>query len=138
MNDAIAQGMLEPDVRMTDESRDWSHVKITAKGFSVVRRLVGRFAYWESIMLDTPLNDAAILNQIKGVYLEGHKPPLFHRMQCVKDFLAFLSRAEDLEQMRVRGTPMASECPALMAMVNEMMLPEFQRIQQEVTISPGI
>jgi hypothetical protein len=138
LEDALAQGMLEPDVRMTDEAPDWSHLKITPKGFSVVRRLAGWFAYWESIMMDTPLDEEAVLARIKGAYLEGHQPSLYHRMQCVKEFLAFLTRAEDSEQLRVMSAHLRDDCPAIMPTVNEMMVSEYARIQEEIKAMPGV
>jgi hypothetical protein len=138
LQETIQKGMLEPDVRLTDQPDEpWTHVKITAKGFSVIRRLVGTFAYWESIMLDTPINDPVVLGRIKGAYLEGHRPSLFHRKQYVKEFLNFLTAAESFEQLRIKAAGAGSQCPPLMPVVNGLMQFEFDRIDAEIRGSPA-
>jgi hypothetical protein len=134
----VEQELLEPDIKMIKEMDSWSFLRITAFGLYLTRRLAGRFAYLEAMMLDTPLTDAAFHHRVASLYLEGTKPALFQRQKCVKEFVDYLRGQEDLEQMRVQTAGLGSECTPTMGEIAEVAAIDLKEIEEEIKKTPFI
>lgn len=128
--------LVEPNIRLSDDYADWTHIRITAFGLYTIRQMTYRFAYLEAIMLDTPLKDSRLLNRIIGLYVEGKKPSLHQRMLCVKDFIDYLHKEEAFEQIRVQQTGLTALFPEYMPIIQEQIVEEIKELQEEIKSNP--
>jgi hypothetical protein len=61
---ALNKRMLESDIRGIDEG-EGNRYRVTTIGAYSVKRLMGQFAYVDAMIVDTPIIDASVRNQIK-------------------------------------------------------------------------
>jgi hypothetical protein len=132
----VDEGVIAPDIQMTDDRNAWSHVRITTKGLYILRRMPNLFSYWEAVMLDTPLTDKKLLTRISLLYQEGTKPSLHQRLLCVREFVEFLEQAESLEQVRVASAGLTNECGPLMPSLVEHAKTDFALMEAESRAKP--
>ncbi|MGD0463502.1 MAG: hypothetical protein ABSB74_13540 [Tepidisphaeraceae bacterium] len=126
---AIGTGLIEPDVRLEKLPDAWRYIRIMTKGISLIRRLPARVAYWEAVMLDTPISDPVIRQRITGTWAEGLMPRrISERVLCVREFLKFLSQTEELEQSHIRQSGFENHCPPFMVYVDTVSKPDFDRL----------
>ena len=134
--DLFEKELLEPDIKMQQDVKDWSFIRISGFGLYTIRILVTKFAYIEAIMLDTPISDLAIHRRIAGLYLERHKPSLHQRLLCVKDFIKYLKNEESIEQMRIQTSGISSECPEIMSQIVMNLQEDFMEIEKHIAENP--
>lgn len=130
--------LIQPNIKMIENIKEWTHIRISSFGLYTLRILVSQFSYIESIMLDTPISDTRMHSRISGLYLEGVKPALHQRSMCVKDFLKFLSREEALEQIQVQTAGISDMCPCLMENVIAQSEKCFEIIKSKIEETPFI
>lgn len=114
----VAGELIESDVRLVRDLRHWSYLRITAFGRYMCRDLVGRVAYLEATMLDTPMEDAAVRARLAGIYQEGVKPGILHRLEGVRTFVDWLKCTEARER-RDWNADLAVTLPAIGDRVRE-------------------
>ncbi|MFO0831656.1 MAG: hypothetical protein U0637_07410 [Phycisphaerales bacterium] len=128
----VNSDLIEADVRQKENEAAWRAMRITSFGLYAIRQLVGKMAYIEAVMLDTPLSDSNVKRQLAVAYHEGAKPSLGIRLQCARMFLELMSGIEVGEQRRVQSAGLSGRCPPMMDLIAKLAEPDLARIADMV------
>jgi hypothetical protein len=107
LNRLVVRQLIEANTKSTDSIAGASHIRITSAGWYYARYLVRSFSYLDLVLEDTPLNDPAVEERLRGDVeevdnLSDREDEKLNRMQVrfrrVRTFLMYLRYEEDREQ----------------------------------------
>jgi hypothetical protein len=107
LNRMLARQLIEANTRSTDSIAGASHVRVTSAGWYYARFLVTAFSYLDLVLQDTPFNEIAIEEKVRGCVIEvdnliDREEDKLPRMQVrflrVRVFLSYLNSEEEREQ----------------------------------------
>jgi hypothetical protein len=120
LNRLVARQLVEVDTRSPDSIVGAAYARVTSAGWYYLTRLVRSFVYLDLVMQDTPLNDEALMNELRdSVYRvdnlnDTEEDKLLRvnaRFERVERFLGYLTNEEDRDAVAygldARDTPLS-------------------------------
>lgn len=126
--------LIEPDIQIESDYGEWSFMRTTAFGLYTLESLCRRPCYIESIMIDTPLQDEKVRNEISRVYVEGIKPSLKNRLNSILFFMEHLHTIEVNEQARVASAGLGGVCPIMMPNIKNAVKQAVKAIRERAKV----